>query len=652
MDRRVLELYELELSHLRSQVKEYVEAFPKTARHLLLDSVPCPDPHVERLLEGFAYLAARVQRKIEAGYPRFTQSLLETVFPHYLAPTPSVAMLAFKPDLTDETIRRGYIVPRGYHLQSQPVPPDRARCTYQTAYETVLWPFTVTRASYHTRDTDALDVRSPAAAGARSALVLRLSTGSRQSFAERLAADSRTSHGPPTPRPDRLVFYLGGADERAMRLYEMLLARATRVVVRPARNGAVPLADLPADSCIGRVGFASDEAIFPYDGRSFSGYRLLHEYFACPERFMFVSLNGLGESIASCTEPDLQIIVLFDEQDLALERLGITGDSMRLYCTPAVNLFERDADHIFVSDAEHEHHLIVDRTAAFDYEVHAVLRVIGYESRSGAQREFAPFYLAKDADVESEQAGCYYSLHRRARSESFDLDLSGTRSDYPGTEVFLTLVDAANAPYSERLDRLAVRVRCTNRDLPLHMWAGFGRSAFDGSAVGPVSRVECLGRPSRPYCSSAEGEVGWRLVNHLSLNYSSLQGQRPEDSAASLRETLRLYGDWPEVTLRPDGPSRERNRRIIEAIQSVDCRPITGVLPDDGPLSLCRGIEATVTLDESRIEGSGAFLLGAVLEEYFARYVSLNSFSQTVIRTSERGEIKRWPARIGRRPTH
>lgn len=256
------------------------------------------------------------------------------------------------------------------------------------------------------------------------------------------------------------------------------------------------------------------------------------------------------------------------------------------------------------------------------------------------QQTFRPFYGLQDLASDSE-GQAYYTLRRAPRVLSSQERRGGRRSDYVGNEAFLSIVDASEAPYSTDLRQLAVATLCTNRDLPLHLSFGGGKTDFTLEIGGPVEAVRCLAGPTKPRPSSAQGERAWRLVSHLSLNYLSLADSDEDTGAAALRELLMLYGDMGEAPV----------RKQIEGLRRVRSRPVTRRVPGAGPITFGRGLEVAVTCDETAFEGSGVFLLGAVLERFFSKYVSINSFTETVVETEDRGEIMRWPVTIGQRRT-
>ena len=623
MDRRLLDLYNRELVHLRTMGAEFAKQFPKIAGRLggLDEFQPCQDPFVERLLEGFAFLAARVQLKLNAEFPRFSQSLVETIYPHYLAPTPSMCTVQFEPESDEKGLVEGVLIPRDSALNSMLGKSEQTRCEYRTAHDVTLWPVKLKQADYYTRELASLDI--PNVPDVKAGIRLRIQTMAGLSFNE-LKLDSLNLH-------------LMGAGETPMRLYEQFFANVAAVVIQPT-NKPIKWHEIIDASCIRRVGFDNKQKLLPYDAVSFQGYRLLHEYFAFPQRFMFAELTNLGNAVRRCEDNLLDIIILFRESKVELEGT-INADNFGLFCTPAVNLFEKRLDRIPVSDKFFEFHVVPDRTRAHDFEVYKLSKVIGYGARSDQLQEFLPFYLAKD--FEDSDASGYYVINRVPMPKTQEASLRARRSrSYTGSEVYISLVDPHAAPYSADVKQLGVEALCTNRDLPLHVPIGIGASDFTMEKTVPCTSIRCIGSPTSPKPSHAEGEFAWRIINHLSLNYLSLTDTSEREGSSALRDILRLYSDMADLQI----------RKQIDGLKSISSRPVTRRISTSGSIAFARGLELTVTFEEAAFEGTGVFLLGAVLEQFFARYVSINSFTETVIRTLERGEIVRWTMRDGLRP--
>ncbi|HVR63524.1 MAG TPA: type VI secretion system baseplate subunit TssF [Polyangia bacterium] len=622
MDPRLLQYYNRELQYMREMGSEFAREFPKVAGRLGLETFECSDPYVERLLEGFAFLAARVHLKIDAEFPRFSQHLLEIIYPHYLAPTPSMAVVQLSPNPGEGALALGYQVPRGTAMRSLLGRGEQTSCEYRTGHDVTLWPLELVHAEYTGYVGDLGDAQLPGRA--RAALRLRLRSTAGLKFSE-LALDN-------------LTFFLRGSEELPTRLYEQLMGRALAVIARPPGKPA-PWQHVVTDEPTAPVGFDDQQALLPFGPRSFHGYRLLHEYFAFPARYLFVSLNGLGPAVRRCTGNELELLVLTDVHERALDGV-VSADNLALYCTPAVNLFPRRADRIHLTEATTEYHVVPDRTRPMDFEVYSIREVMGYGSSADVKQPFHPFFAWNDQSA-SEEALAYYSVSRQGRLLSARQRAQGARSSYVGSEVFISLVDPDEGPYRSSLRQLAIETTCTNRDLPLHMTIGQGRTDFTLESGAPVEAIRCLAGPTPPRASHAIGDTSWRLISHLSLNYLSLvdTGFGAGERGAALREMLSLYCDLTDPG----------SRKQIDGVRGTSCAGITRALPVPGPTTFGRGLEITLNCDEGAFEGSGVFLLGAVLERFFAKYVSLNSFTETVLRTVQRGEIMRWPARLGLR---
>jgi len=622
MDPRLLKYYNRELQFIREAGAEFATEFPKIASRLSIDGFECADPYVERLLEGFAFLAARVQLKFDAEYPRFTEHLLHTVYPHYLAPTPSMTVVQFNPDTTDANLASSFRIPRDTVLRSQVPANEQTACEYRTGHELALWPLVIKDASY------------VATAGDLGALGISQSYNARAGV--RLTFEVTAALTADKLELDTLNLFLPGNSQTPIRLHEQLLANALGFMVRPTRRPAPWQEFFPA-SALRQAGLAENEALLPHGPRSFSGYRLLQEYFAFPQRFLFVELLGLQRALKRCQENSFEVVVLLNRFDAELER-AVTASDFALHCTPAVNLFPKRSDRIQMNERDAEFHVVPDRTRPLDYEVYAVTGVSGFDSNE--EQRFESFYAHHDL-MPARAADRYYSVHRMPRVLSSQQRKYGTRSNYIGSEVYVSLVDANEQRYAQGLRELAVETLCTNRDLTQLLGSSAGASEFEIFTGGPVLGVRTVAGPTKPRPAPLEGEIHWRIINHLSSNYLSLLDTDASQGATALRDLLGLYGDTTQA-----GVAKQ-----IEGVRSISYKPINRRLPSPGPIAFGRGLEIRLVCEEQAFEGVGVFLLGTVLEQFFARYVSINSFTEMVLESTTRGEVMRWPARLGRRHT-
>ncbi len=622
MDPRLLSHYNRELQFIREMGGEFAREFPKIAGRLGMEGLECTDPYVERLLEGFAFLAARVQIQLKAEFPRFTQHLLEIVYPNYLSPTPSMVVVQFEPDLAEGALADGFVVPHHTTLRSLLGKGDKTACEYRTAHDVTLWPLELTEARYFgsagalaTTGIDQLD-------GVKAGIRLRLRTTAGLAF-DQIALDT-------------LRLYMKGPDQLPKNICEQIIGNSIGFIVRP-KGGAQPWSEYLTKENIKHAGFEKNQALLPAVSNSFRGYRLLREYFAFPERFLFVDFTGLERAIHRCQGTELDITVLLSRADPVLEDL-LNADCFALNCTPAINLVPKRATRIHLDDNQNEYHVVPDRTRPLDFEVYSVTGVAGFGRSAEPELEFQPFYASSDFTRADEELA-YYAIYREPRKLSSRQKKVGTRSSYIGSELYISLVDSHEAPYRSSLRQLEVSTLCTNRDLPLQLPIGRGKTDFTLDTGAPVESIRCLAGPTKPLASRADGDVAWRLISQLSLNYLSIADSADGRGAAALRDLLSLYADMRDPAV----------QKQIEGIHSIASKTITRRLPTEGLVTYGRGLEIELTCDDSAYEGTGTFLLGAVLDEFFTRHASINSFTETVVRTLDRGEVMRWPARLGRR---
>jgi type VI secretion system protein ImpG len=622
MDTRLLHHYNIELDFMRVMGTEFAHHFPKVAGRLGMEGLECADPYVERLLEGFAFLSARVQLKIEEEYPKFCQHLLEIVYPDYLAPLPSMTVVQLEPDCSDTDLAEGVRIEKGTSLQSGLGPNMQTACEYRTSHDVDLFPVTVVDADY---------------LGTRAALAnLGIKPGRQVSAGLRISLEAAKGVDISELKMEHLPMFLGGSGTVPMALYEHILAGACGLSVIVGGKSDRQVFSL-ANKNVSPYGFEPKQAMLNYQSRSFEGYRLLREYFAFPERFRFINFSGLGDILPKSSGQKFDLVVHLDSRNNDFENV-ISKNNFLPFCTPAINLFPKRADRISLNDRDHEFHVLADRSRPLDFEIHQVLTVSGYGNQAEERQRFLPFYGLKDNHIPTEHSA-FFSVRRRPRMLSSKQHLSGARSGYLGQEVFLSLVDANEAPYSTELTQLGIKTLCSNRDLPMQMPLGQKDGDFTLDISAPLEKIRCVAGPTRPNAQVTSGDFAWRLINHLSLNFLSLIDENPEEGAAALRELLQLYSNGQTVS-----------ERQINGLLKVSAKAVTRRLPIPGPISFGRGLEITMTLDEAGFEAGGMYLFGSVLTEFFRKYVSINHMTETIILTDSKTEVARWPVKAGLRP--
>lgn len=616
MNPDLLEHYNRELQYLRESGGEFARAYPKIAARLGLDSFECADPYVERLLEGVSFLTARIQLKLDAAFPQMSQHLLEQLYPGYLAPTPSMAIAQFLPDLDNPRACNGTRIPRHSRLHSRPGPHSDTRCTYRTAHALTLAPLELYAAECFRYSGLSARIH-PAGLSRPPQSVIRLRLRAHGLAAQDLAIDT-------------LPLYLQGSDGQAERLYEHLLSHPGSAVLRFGPPGQETVRPLPV---LHGIGFDKEQALLPDWPNAFSGFRLLQEYFALPQRYLFVQQDGLHTALQGCEQTDFEILWFAEQHDPRLEQ-RVDADSLVLHATPIINLFPTRAARITLTDERFEHHIVADPTRPMDLEVCHVLAVRGYGAPGHAPIDIHPFYCASDRDdVDAAVSG--YQLRRTARMLSVRQRREGHRTRYIGSETFIALHD------TPATNQLGLDLLCSNRDLPLTMPVGGAKTDFSAEIELPLAAIRCLSGPSLPRPMLADSSVAWRLIQHLTLNYLAIAHTRPDAGLAALRRLLALYCH----------PMDQAGQRQIQGLSTLHAQAVTRRLPGGGPLAYARGTALTLSFDDAAFEGGSAFLLAVVLEQFFARQAGINSFCATTAHSLTRGEILRRPPREGVCPT-
>ncbi|MNJ16603.1 hypothetical protein D3C77_108670 [compost metagenome] len=620
MDERLLRLYERELQFLREGADEFAQAYPNVAGHLGLDSHSIGDPFIERLLEGLGFLTARIQLQMESEFPQFTENLLQQVQPQALAPLASQAVVQLTPDLHQGSLATGFEVPAGSALSGNVVIEGRStRCEWRTTAPVTLWPLHLESADYLANASLLPALPTAYRGAAHSALRLRLRTQAGLPF-DQLALT-------------RLRLYIGGNGSSALALHEALLSHTQVMLARPAGEHPDWCEIIPANQ-------VSDAALDPAAGNPLpataAGYAdtaVLKRFLAFPKGQRFIDLGGLEPAVRRHAGDCLELVLLLGPLTQPLPP-GRVDSLLALFCVPVHNLFSKRTERINLVQHTQDIALIVEPANPQAHEIHQVLQVHGYRMGSHETHRYLPLYCPRSEAELGARPG-YFQMRRtpsRVRPA-----VSAAHAPYIGSDVSISLVEAGNPPVQGELHQLAAEVLCSNRDLPRFMPLGKGTTDFVLDVSAPVLAIRCIAGPSRPWPNLASGERQWQAIQHLSRNYLPLCSEDGQQGATALRKLLALHVPGDDAVL----------QRLCASVVSVRTQVLTRRLPGAGPVVHGRGLLVQLTLDDAACEGIGAFALGSVLEGFFARYVGLNTFTQTELYSKDRGFIKRWPVRGG-----
>jgi type VI secretion system protein ImpG len=645
-----LELYNRELKLLNEQAREFSEEFPGIAERLGALVGDNADPMITGLLQGAAFLAARVQLKLKHEFPEFTSNLLELLLPNALQPVPSCLLARFSPPFGDPALREGRVVPRGAIIDATYRERDRRiACRFTLSTSVTLWPFEIRAAQYHVSGGPLQAMGVPAPPQARSALVLSLvhrSAERREDEPAPQAARKQPQALVAGCRTRDLPIYLTMPEGDAVAVLEQIHARRVAVYLRHLDEFGNPVVVQLGPDCVAPLGFEEDEALLPNDPRVFGGFTLLRDYFVFPRKFLGFRVKDLDQHLAGIDAPAFDIVFAFEEP---LTRLAaaVKADSFALYASPAVNLFEKTTDRIVLHSFQHEFAVTPDRSRVLDFEPHRIVSVQAH--RAGAKERVPVHPLhATPPDRANDPAGLFYTVRRMPRRRSSLERGYGRPSDYVGTDMFVSLA-GPGLDGEHPVVELSVKALCSNRALAEQLPLGEGGADF--RLMDDVSLdIDCVAGPTKPLPpmvgqTSGRGEfpfagdVAWRLVNLLALNHLGIAERGAGRNAQALRETLTLFGDPNDATL----------ERRIRGIRQVDSRPVVRRLSQRTGTGAARGTQITILVEEKAFEGSGVFLLGAVLDRFLAEYASMNHFTETVLASTERGVIMRFPPRVGQR---
>ena len=603
--------YESELTFIRQLSAEFAKKYPKLAGriHLRDDGKETQDPHVERLIQSFALLTARIRHKIEDDFPEIVESLINLIYPHYLRPIPPVAIAQFQFNPSQTVPTAADPIPAGTVLHSRSA--EGISAAFRTSYPVSVWPLKIESTTLSSVSSSNLqDI--PAAAS--SILRIRFQI---------LGANKQAPLAIPFLR-----FFLNGEDSTIHTLYELIMTHTIRVEVRSA-NSSSHVESFPlSDECIMPVGFEPDEGVLPYSDRSFSGYRLLQEYFHFPEKFLFFDIRHLESIPLAQLGSSFEILIFLRDSELRNRVLAIApsvrGEVLQLGCTPIVNLFQRAAEPIRLSHAATEYQVVPDRHRESATEVYSVDRVLSTAAFGQQAKEFEPFYSHRHVfGQEQPNDKCFWSARRQPSMRD------------SGTDVFLSLVDLSFNPKLPPDEVLSVHVTCTNRDFVEQLRWQREWGELEGDL--PLFQARCTVPPKRTLRPPLGGSLQWRLISHLTLNHLSIvQGKGKE----ALQEILNLYSFADDESV----------RRRIMSISNVASEAGVGRVSFESGVAFCRGLDIKVVFDEEQFKGSGVYLMASVLERFFALYGTLNSFTRLTALSQQRQKpIQKWEARVGER---
>jgi len=620
MNREFLDLYNRELQVLFEQAGEFADEYSGIAERLGGLASDRTDPMIGGLLEGAAFLAARVQLKLKHEFPEFTSNLLEQLVPNYLAPTPSALLARVVPPYSDAALREGQRIARGAYIEATYRERERRiACRYRLCSSIVLWPLEVSGAEYFPSPAPlqalGLPADQEAVAGLRISLTHRVAARAEDEPSDRDSVKQPLAWIAGC-RITELPVYLLGAEADAIALYEQIFGACRGVFLRFLDEFGDPVVVRAPQNCLSQLGFDEAESLLDNEDQIFRGFDFIREYFLFPRKFLGFKVTGLAGLVPRIRAKSVDLLIVFNEVNTRLAA-AVRPEMFSIYTSPAVNLFEKTVDRIPIKSNQHEYHLVPDRSRVLDFEPHRVLEVFAHYPGGRDKIPVQSLYAAAP-DAAAPETAVFFAVRRTPRRRSTEERRYGTSSDYTGTDVFISIVEPAGMGDEPSVAELSVKALCSNRHLTEQLPVGQGGADFT-LLEDTTLRIDCVFGPTPPrepvvtqLRSRGEtahtGTVAWRLINMLSVNHLGLVERGAGRNGQSLKEILALFADL----------SDSATERKIRGIRNLDSRPIVRRMRQRSGVGAARGIEVTVTVDERSFEGSGVFLLGAVLDRFFA----------------------------------
>ncbi len=617
----MLRYYNNELIYFRDASTEFAQEHPKIAARLGLKKDEIKDPYVERLIESFCFLSARMQLKIDAEYPVFTKNLLNIIFPNYTSPIPAMSVAKFAPDTQHSNILQGTKIKKGTTLSSHSIPNESSLCTFTTTTDLHIAPIELTDAQIVDIPPDIDFSYFNNQNSIKSALRLSLEITDDNS----LFSDLRNI--------DTLPIYLNGNETIASILHEFILTKTIGICIKDSKGYQHILKPYQMND----FAITEEESFLPMSWNQSFGHSLFLSYFSNYSIFLFIKLEKIAQYLKDIDDNKIEIILLLNEKPNEILK-DLKPVHLELFCTPIVNIFQAQADQIIVNPKETEFHILVDKTQPLNYEVYSIEKVFASEINGNKMTEYKPLYHTVNENHGNYSR--YFAHERYPRVASENMRKYGSRSAYIGSEVYISLVDQFNAPYSLTSSTLNISVKATNRDLPLLIPRN-SENDLSCTQDYPVTQIGIIKPISTPYVPIANHNLSWELIRLLSFNYLPLLNQDGKENAKIIRNVLILFAKQ----IKPETSNQ------IQALVSVDITPTTKRLPGHGPLVYGRGMNIKLTFDERGFSGKSPYVLALIIKEWFKRHVSINSFIQVELHSLQKNLIHQWSVDYGKKRT-
>ncbi|KJV37815.1 type VI secretion system baseplate subunit TssF [Acinetobacter brisouii] len=576
----LLPYYEKQLQEFGQQSRAFAQKYPKIAQRLSLNQEQIDDPHIERLIQAFSLVSARIDKKLNDSYDVFTRALFEVMFPQYLRPFPACTVVSFEDQHKLKQLTEVHVIPAKTALKSRSI--KGVQCEFNTTQAVRLLPITLTNLNFTT---------APSAH-------LQLKQNATLSFKFAVYGDAQT-----WITQEHLPIYLDAISHFPLQVLDSLFKTDTAFSLKIGQQR------IEIANPFSVMGFAESESLLPVDQHTHHAYRLLMEYFCFPEKFNYLNLNlaALKPHLKQHNEFELQLHFKLNLNDQAVVRNYSELDvaNFKLFTSPAVNLFEKQAEPQKINHQQLEYPLMTDAHHPEFYQVYSILGMHMIREKTNQEQTYTPVlpFFAM-SHYQQDQNQFFYALSpKQLKSDLIEMGYS--------------IISKSLEPYATKSDFISTKLLCSNRNLP-HEALGQTNNILNLNESNLARRALLLKRPTLPQYFQQNQKEQWRIISHLSLNTLALM---KGDTVAHLKELLSLY----------NLPNSKENHLLIDAIKQVEFF-LVHKLVDSKPFPMfVRGVKAKLSIDSSVFRGHSLYLFSQLLSHIFNLKVQINSFVDVVV---------------------
>lgn len=583
MIEQLLPYYEKQLQEFGQQSREFAQKYPKIAQRLSLNQEQIDDPHIERLIQAFSLIAARIDKKLEDSYDVFTHSLFEVMFPQYLRHFPACTVVSFEDINKLKQLTAAHVIPQKTALKSRSF--KGVQCEFNTTNEVRLLPISLTQLEFQTSPSIHMHLNQNATLSLKFEIF---------NEAQKWILD------------EKLPIYLDAISNFPLQVLDSIFRKDTGFALRVGPRV------LEISNPFEVMGFTEQESLLPIDQHTHHAYRLLMEYFCFPEKFNYLNLDlsRLKGLLGQQNQFEILIHLKLNLNDQAVVRnySELNVANFKLFTTPAINLFEKQAEPQKISHTQLQYPLITDAHHPELYQVYSVIEMNMVREKTNQEQTHLPVLP-------------FFAMsHYHNDKVQFFYSLNYVPAQNKTTQRGYSIVSKHLKPYEIKSDFISTRLLCSNGDLP-HEALSQSNNILNLNDSSLARRALILKRPTSPFYFDKNKNEQWRIISHLSLNTLALM---KGDALSHVKELLALY----------NLPHSKENILLIDALKQLSFST-TNKLVNSKPFPMfIRGVKAELAVNKSVFRGHSLYIFSQLLSHVFNLKVQINSFVDVVVKDS------------------